>query len=231
MDRQVSAPEAVSQATGPRSPALVPAFGIQRGRVVDLSEDTHPVLRDAAGDEVDVFDVADELFQKYGRALLVDLDGTRRNRPQLEFVGEIGRQKELWVEAGARRAEDVMDILVAGASRAVLSTAQVLDRREISRALRLSSAVMLEIISDRGSVVSPDPQLAQAPLADLAREGMSRGAAGIILSSPGAHVDWSLVQRLSPEVPLYVGRPFQLREARNLSQAGAEGGIFLLGDG
>ena len=210
----------------PAAPRLIPAFGLRRGRAVILHEGKIHPLEDASGGPADVFDVADELFAQYRRAYLVDFDGIQRGRPQLDFMGEIGRNQELWVEAGPRTAEEVMDILVAGASKAVLATPQLKGAVEISRTLKLTTDVALLVLWDGGAIASPDPQLRGATVDDLAREARQKGLRDLILASTAPRVDWELVERLAPGGPTYVGSPFRRAEEGELLRRGAHGGIF-----
>ena len=55
------------------------------------------------------------LARSFGRVVVVDVQGVRRNEADLEFVQQAGRRRSLWVDAGSRFATDAMDLFVAGA--------------------------------------------------------------------------------------------------------------------
>lgn len=51
---------------------------------------------------------------------LLDMDGTEKNRPNLDVYQHLTGMYTLWVDAGPRRLGDVVDILMAGASRVTI---------------------------------------------------------------------------------------------------------------
>lgn len=56
-----------------------------------------------------------ELARRFGRVVLVDVEGVRSNDADLEFIQAASRRRSLWVDAGSRYATDAMDLFVAGA--------------------------------------------------------------------------------------------------------------------
>jgi hypothetical protein len=209
-------------------PRLVPLVFLDRGMIVFPEEDeARPEpLRDPAGNPVDVFDAVDVLFARYQRLYVVDLEGLRFRRPQFEFLQEIGRGQDMWVDAGPRNADEVMDVLVAGASRAVLSTSTLAGAREIARSLKLTTELALEIVWEEGGVVAHDESLASAPVATLAQEARERGIAELVLSPRAPTVDWSVVAAVARAGPTYVRRPTFPVGMDELTASGAQGGIF-----
>ena len=69
----------------------------------------------------EVIDPMDRALQEFGRVLIWDLGGIERNRPNLEVLKRF-EGEGLWVDAGIRFADFVIDVLVAGAERAVVGT-------------------------------------------------------------------------------------------------------------
>lgn len=55
------------------------------------------------------------LARRFGRVVLVDVRGVRRNDADLEFLAAAARRRSLWADAGSRFATDAMDLFVAGA--------------------------------------------------------------------------------------------------------------------
>ena len=51
---------------------------------------------------------------------LLDLDGTEKNRPNLDVYQRLAGIYTRWVDAGPRRLGDVVDILMAGATRVTI---------------------------------------------------------------------------------------------------------------
>lgn len=59
--------------------------------------------------------VLTSLARRFGRVVLTDVAGVRKNDADLEFVQASSRRRALWVDAGSRYADDAMDLFVAGA--------------------------------------------------------------------------------------------------------------------
>jgi len=93
---------------------------VQAGRRNDVTFETLPVVHldrsilpeypDAEAD-----DVLTALARRFGRIVIVDVQGVRRNDADLEFYQQAGKRRELWVDAGSRFATDAMDLFIAGA--------------------------------------------------------------------------------------------------------------------
>lgn len=222
------APPLKSLAGAPPITSLIPCMTLSKGRVVRVQGDRTVQVLDADGNPLDVFEVADRLFEGYGRLYLLDLDGFLHDRPQLDFIQEIGRGQEMWVDAGPRDADGVMDVIIAGASVAVLSTGLVRQVREISKTLKLTQQVALELVSSHGRLVAADPTLRDVVPTDLAQEALGKGAQAIILSQEAPPIDWGQVSAMAGLGPTYVGGVFRPEEASRLPQSGARGGIFHL---
>jgi hypothetical protein len=157
---------------------------------------------------------------------LVDLDGVERGVPQLAYLQELSRDVSLWVDAGVPTAEAAIDILVAGAERAVLSTAFLRGPTEIRRAWKLSTDWVLEVeISPGGQVVASDewPAPDAQTIVDSVR---GVGVSDVILSPRERDADWTLVAALSSRGPTWVAGSFSEGQVPHLRRTGAAGGIF-----
>ncbi|PKK86539.1 MAG: hypothetical protein CVT48_00650 [Thermoplasmata archaeon HGW-Thermoplasmata-1] len=60
--------------------------------------------------------IAPALFESYGEIYWVDVDGQKKNEPQLDIIKKLSPYN-LWVDASPRTVEDAMDLFVAGASK------------------------------------------------------------------------------------------------------------------
>jgi phosphoribosylformimino-5-aminoimidazole carboxamide ribonucleotide (ProFAR) isomerase len=186
--------------------------------------------RDASGEPADLFDVIDRLAEQYPRVYVVDLDGIERNRPQLDYLSELARSAELWVDAGARTGDQVIDILVAGARRCVLSSAHLASAREFKRAWKLSPEIVFEMEIRGGRLSAAEPGWAGRPPADVAEEVRAVGPVQFVLGFRDGEVDWALVREVSArlEGAAWVGGTFERSDAARLDGSGAAGGIFQL---
>ncbi len=215
-----------TQGTGP---ALVPCLLLRKGSVCLPGEDGPQTAFGPDGSRLDPFDIVDRLAAEYPLIYLVDLDGVEKAEPQLDFLQELSRDASLWVDGGIRTAEQAIDILVAGAQRAVLSSALLREPRELRRAWRLSTELAFEMeIGPTGLVTredwgTSDPRTLAASVREI-------GVDHLIVSPRGVDPDWSLVAGVASGGPTWVDGTFEPTAMGALRQSGAKGGIFHIGE-
>lgn len=213
---------------GDERPTAIPCLLLRRGRVCQPGDEGPQVALNAAGEPYDPFDVLDRLRRDYALVYMVDLDGIERQEPQLDYIQEFSRDVTLWVDGGVRTADQSIDILVAGARRAVVSSALLSGPRELRRAWRLSPELIFEIEMHQGSLRSrPDWETADA--VSLARQVREIGPDHLIVSPRDADPDWNLVRELAAGGPTWVNGTYRLADAGQLRPTGAVGGIFHIG--
>ena len=205
---------------------LLPCLLISHGRIMVPGEGGPVVARDAGRSPYDLFDVSDRLMAEYRRLYLVDLDGVDQDRPQLDYLQEIARAGEVWVDAGVRSADQAIDVLVGGAQRAVLSTAFLRSEKELKRAWRLSSDVLFEIEIRDGKVPSPAEEWTGRTPSEVAAAVRALGPTDLVLSFREAAVDWATVRPIAQGGPVWVNGTFERDQAADLAEAGCHGGIF-----
>jgi Histidine biosynthesis protein len=218
---------AASLATDPEEATgtLVPCLLLQRGEVYLPGEDGPVPARTADGGRFDPFDVVDRLTANYSLIYLVDLDGVARAEPQLDLIQELSRDATLWVDGGVRNAEQAIDILVAGAHRAVLSSAMLRDPRELRRSWRLTTELVFEVEVTSGGLTAA-PAWETSDPAVLAAKVRETGPDHIVLSPRGIDPDWELVRSVASGGPTWVDGAFSVKDAGRLAPSGARGGIF-----
>jgi hypothetical protein len=219
---------AKSPPVGDAGPMLVPCMMLRRGQVCLPGEDGPVVAHDASGAPVDPFDVVDRLRGQYNRLYLVDLDGIERGDPQLAYLQELSRDITLWVDAGVPTAESAIDILVAGAERAVLSTEFLRGPVEVRRAWKLSTDWVFEIeIAPGGALVASTDWPTRDPL-DAVASVREVGIGDVVVSPRETDPNWGLVARIAANGPTWVDGSFTPADAAALRSSGAVGGIFHL---
>lgn len=213
--------------SGPADRPLLPCLLLRKGQVCLPSDDGPIAARNPAGQPLDPFEVVDQLVRSYPIVYVVDLDGIEKGDPQLDYLQELSRDATIWVDAGVRTSDQAIDVLVAGASKAILSSATIAGPREIRRAWRLSTDLAFELeLSDQGPRLRGEwPVTSAREVAALARE---TGLTDLVVSPRGVEVDWSLVQDLGRAGPVWVDGSFDPSDKARLAEAGASGGIFHL---
>ena len=215
-----------SAAAGEKGPVLVPLLYLDSGQVMEHQSGDFVPLRGEDGKTADPFDVADRLVSGYRRFCVVDLEGLRRNRPQLDYLQELSRSGELWVDAGVRTGDQVIDVLVTGARRAVLSTAFLLGTKQLRRAWRLSTELLFAVETEGAGVRSRGNDWDGTAVTDAVANARSVGIVDVVLRARQAPVDWSLVRQLSTGGPTWVEGPDGLASVERVTSAGATGGLF-----
>jgi hypothetical protein len=221
-------PGKATSSGGRSGPSLVPCLMLRRGKVC-LPGPAGPVeARTPGGEPYDPFDVVDRLSEDYPLLYVVDLDGIERGEVQLDYLQELSRDVGLWVDAGVRHADQAIDVLVAGARRAVLSTASLAGPKELKRAWRLSTEFVFEVeFTDAHNALAAPAWESTNPEA-LASVARAVGVQEVVLSPRGEEPDWALVHRIAAGGPTWVNGTFDPSESSRLVDAGAVGGIFHL---
>lgn len=220
-------PPLARTAAGPDAPAggLVPCLLFRRGQVCRRGNDGPVPATSSSGGPLDPFDVIDRLVREYSHLYLVDLDGIERGEPQLDYIQEFSRDIALWVDGGVRNADQSIDILVAGAQRAVVSSALLEGPEELERAWALSPELAFEIPLENGRPLARREWDSSDAVA-LARTVAEIGVDQLILSPRGTDPDWTLVRSVAAIGPTWVDGTFAPSDLARLRAAGAAGGIF-----
>jgi uncharacterized protein related to proFAR isomerase len=183
--------------------------------------------RTADGARADLFDLADYLSAEYRRIYVVDLEGVERNLPQLDYLAELTRDTDVWIDAGVRSADAVIDVLVTGARRAVVSPSRLRGPNELRRALKLTPELALELeFSAEGRLVTRPEWGSDA--VGVATQGRELGVKELIVSPRERPVDWELIRRLASQGPVWVDGSYRLTESVELARSGARGALFHL---
>lgn len=114
------------------------------------------------------------LSDKYEKLYLADLDGILRNKPQLDIAREVCEEISTYYEGGVRYANNVIDMLITGADKAVVGTSTLADLEELRGAFKLSENITFKV-DFRDGIVSFDPQITGRAFLDLARDVYDMG--------------------------------------------------------
>jgi Histidine biosynthesis protein len=205
---------------------LLPTLLLGKGKVMTPGPDGPVPMMGANDAYVDLFETADRLSEQYGGLYVVDLDGIEHSAPQLDYLQELARGGELWVDAGPKSAGEVADLIVAGATHAVISSARIPSPVHVQRAWRLSPELAFEIEIGPNGVVARHADWSGGDALNVAKEIRAIGLTDIVVSPRETMIDWSLVRRLAEGGPTWVDGSFELGQQRELASAGARGGIF-----
>jgi phosphoribosylformimino-5-aminoimidazole carboxamide ribonucleotide (ProFAR) isomerase len=208
---------------------LVPAISISKGRVLAADGDSLVAVHGADGRPRDILDVTDDLAKRYDALYVVDLDGRRRGEPQLDYIQEIARDLEIWLDAGVQSSDEAIDGLVAGAKHVIVSTASIPNSRELRRAWKLSTEVVPEVVAQAdGNAIAFDEGWSGRPVVEVAAEIRAMGPRLIVYSPKEARPGWTTLQSLAAGGPTWVAGVMRMDESASAEQAGAEGAVVRL---
>lgn len=208
----------------PKGARVIPKVYLAKGKVVRPTEGGYAPIGDADGAPVDIFDATDFLFSNHEEIYLVDVDGVVRNEPQLDYLQEISRGHSVWVEAGPRSSDQVIDIVVAGASVAIITTKDFrpLDL-EMKRSLALTEEIAMLLKISQGTVESIDSSFSGQDPSELVETAAGWGVKRFILGSAG--MGWESVSEMARSAEVYIMDP-QFTEMESLRASGAAGAIM-----
>lgn len=115
-----------------------------------------------------------------GMLYVADEDGILRNKPQLDLAREICDEVPTMYEAGVRFGQNVIDVIIAGAEKAVVGTATLADLEELRGAFKLSENIILKA-DYRDGILGSDPSIGGRAFLDLARDVLDIGITELVV--------------------------------------------------
>ena len=83
--------------------------------------------------------------RNFEKLYVMDIDGVERNRPQLDVIQTLADDFSISYEAGPRRGANVVDLVIAGADMAYMSSLSLASLSEIEVALTFSENVGFKV--------------------------------------------------------------------------------------
>jgi len=138
----------------------MPLVYVKRGKVIEGKS------------RINAVDRLKEIRKEGKKAYVLDLDGIKRNSPNLDIYRKLAHKPFLWIDALPRCLEDVMDLVVVGAER--ITIGDVVSDEELKK-IREMCDVGLFLRGDDG--------------VKAAEKAMKFGLDGIVMVSPKGRVD------------------------------------------
>jgi len=88
------------------------------------------LLLDKKSKEIHIDEILNYI-NKDRRLYVLDMDGLKKNVPNLSIYNRLSHRFELWVDAGVRVLEDIMDVVMAGANSITIRK-DMFNERDIS---------------------------------------------------------------------------------------------------
>jgi len=200
----------------------VPAVSVRAGEVVVVKGSTYEPVEDATGAPFAPDEFVDVFLKQYPAVLFFDIDGIDGKGTQFDVLGALDSVKpDVWWDGGARDHRDVVNVITAGADRAVVSTVTFVSVKELRRASELTENISLELVTKGRDIIGGSREFRGKTPASLAREAAAARVEKFILldaSRPlGGPIDWSLVAGVLPHAKeLLIGGGIEAAGARTI---------------
>jgi phosphoribosylformimino-5-aminoimidazole carboxamide ribonucleotide (ProFAR) isomerase len=148
---------------------IVPAIYVYKGIPVVKKNQEYEQIKDYNKEDLGLDDLLKKLSENYKKVLITDLDGIFRDKPQLDLFKTITKKMEIWVDAGTRYGNGVIDVLVAGADNVVMGTKTLRGLKELEKAHELTENLIFDINYD-SQIVSPNREIKEMSPSILAQE-------------------------------------------------------------
>jgi len=125
-------------------------------------------------------ELASTLADHFESIYVADEDGIFRNKPQLDVAREMCDEISTTYEAGVRFGQNVIDVFVAGADRAVVGSSTLMSLDELRRAFKLSEDITFKV-DFRDGIVGFDENIAGRAFLDLARDVTGIGVTDFVV--------------------------------------------------
>ena len=99
---------------------------------------------------------------------MLDIDGIENNSPNLKLIQHSSPLMPIWAYAGSRDIMGVMDVLVAGASKVIIGTQNLLGLELLEEAYEMTDNIMISF-DHRSSLLSPSQNLRDMGTREMAR--------------------------------------------------------------
>ena len=168
----------------------------------------------------------DKNYKKVGKAVkliksikedtlyILDVNAITKNKPQINLIQEISKEKNLWVE-GAVFLEDVTDVLVSGAEYAVVNS-RFVHWDELKKICNMSQNIMLHV-ECKNHYRSISPEIRNMGIDRLIQAANHMGVEKFIIDTD----DHSLLDLLAKNVDVYTfAKKDEIKKLENSGVAG-----------
>lgn len=163
--------------------------------------------------------VLTNLARRFGRVVLTDVNGVRRNDADLEFIQHAARKRPIWADAGSRYADDAMDLFIAGAETVTMRWNTLDDPQELVAATEVCQpgTLFLALEYPRGRFLPNTRDTRSAD--DVARFADELGVGLVLIVD--APDESALRAMPTNRAPRYVQGPVDVATAQAMGFAGA----------
>ena len=118
--------------------------------------------------------------RNFDKLYVMDVDGVERNKPQLDVIQALADDFSILYEAGPRRGANIVDLVIAGADMAYMSTLSLASLNEVEVALTFSENVGFKV-DWNGGVQGHGKMIEGASLSEVVKGALNYGVKDFVV--------------------------------------------------
>lgn len=199
---------------------IIPSISILKGNIVEVVNNNYKKVNTKFSELI-------SKLKEYKVFYISDINGIEEGKLQLDFIKRNSLKNELWINGGVRYSENVIDILVAGASYVVIGTKTLVSLKELEKAFELTENIIFQI-DYKNRIISYDLEVIKMSVKKLKERCREIGIGKIILADYGSieknQVNFDFINELiSLNLEVYVSA--NKRFSYDLEKIGIKGTI------
>jgi phosphoribosylformimino-5-aminoimidazole carboxamide ribonucleotide (ProFAR) isomerase len=160
---------------------LVPSLAVRKGSPVWVKDGKYHPFR-IEGINVPAREIFSLLSTRFDTVHFMDLDGISEREPDLELLKDICSGKTaVAADLGVPYSDMVIDVIMAGAADAVVSTKTIGSLDEIASSYELTENLILELVLEGMTISAQDPEMSGMDPAAFVKEMVVLGVKRILL--------------------------------------------------
>ncbi len=183
------------------------------------------------GETLTVVPLARALQKGFSTLHYIDILGMTRGEVEWNMIQSIMDTGEVWGDVGAVDSDSIIDVIMAGASEAVVSTKMIRSLDEIASCFEMTENLMVQIDYE-GGVLACDDLMRKMTAPQLVEELVSLGVERFIMNDMTEgrkHISRELIERIDRYIPKE-GAVFvdvlDLFEVEEVDERGASGAVI-----
>ncbi|MDG6223940.1 MAG: HisA/HisF-related TIM barrel protein [Candidatus Thermoplasmatota archaeon] len=165
---------------------LIPSVAVLKGHPVWVKDNRYHPFRHE-GKRQDAIDIISALSEHFKAVHYMDLGGISKGDVDLDLLRDVcSLSPEIIADTGIAYSEMVIDAIMAGASKAVVSTKSVISLDEIASSFELTENLMVEIAWDGSRIFARDQLITDMTPAEFIYEMADLGITEFIVSNMDA---------------------------------------------
>lgn len=165
---------------------LIPSVAVLKGYPVWVKDERYQPFRHE-GERIGAKEIMAALSERFSLIHYMDLGGISKGDVDLDLLRNVcSGSSEIIADTGIAYSEMVIDAIMAGASRVVVSTKSVISLDEIASSFELTENIMVELAWDGKNIIARDTLISHMAPAEFISEMAELGIVDYMVSNMGS---------------------------------------------